>query len=164
MKPRLLELLVCPGCSRGLKQIVFRADGDATIEGLLTCECGCAFPVVDGIPRFIDDALVVFSDFAKRHATRLADHATTAAVEGAGEMTADLQRTRESFGYQWTRFSEMATDFRSSGPAVRSFWGHFCFMLPPQGSIFGVMWVTFWLPKASRDSILGGWGPCRAGF
>jgi len=114
MKPRLLELLVCPGCSRGLKQIVFRADGDATIEGLLTCECGCAFPVVDGIPRFIDDALVVFSDFAKRHATRLADHATTAAVEGAGEMTADLQRTRESFGYQWTRFSEMATDFREN--------------------------------------------------
>lgn len=113
MKPRLLELLICPECSGTLQQSVFTADGEATLEGLLTCGCGRAYPVVGGIPRFTDDALTTFADFTKRHAARLAGH-HVAPPGGADQMAPALRRTQESFGYQWTRFSEMAIDFREN--------------------------------------------------
>ena len=86
MKPRLLEWLVCPECAHVLRQTVSKADGDDTIEGVLTCECGRTYPVMDGIPRFTDDA----------------------------QLPADIRRTQHSFGYQWTRFSQMVIDFREN--------------------------------------------------
>lgn len=113
MKPRLFELLICPQCAGALSQTVFRADGDATREGLLTCHCSRVYPIIDGIPRFIDDAFVTFTDFTKRYATRLPEEAVTASA-GTDKMPPALRRTKDSFGYQWTRFSEMAVDFREN--------------------------------------------------
>lgn len=82
----MLEWLVCPECAHDLRQTVSKADGDDTIEGALTCDCGRTYPVRDGIPRFTDDA----------------------------PLSADIRRTQHSFGYQWTRFSQMVIDFREN--------------------------------------------------
>ncbi len=113
MKPKLLELLVCPHCAGTLHQTPFAANGDDTLEGVLTCGCGSSYPVIDGIPRFIDNAFATFQDFTNRHATHLSDHIATVS-RATDPMAMDLRRTQESFGYQWTRFSAMSSDFHDN--------------------------------------------------
>jgi SAM-dependent methyltransferase len=54
VKPRLLELLVCPACKA---ELTLRADGAAAGDvqtGTLTCSgCAGSYPIVRGIPRFV---------------------------------------------------------------------------------------------------------------
>ena len=54
MKPRLLELLVCPACKGDL---ALRAEASAAEEietGALTCApCAVTYPILRGIPRFV---------------------------------------------------------------------------------------------------------------
>ena len=54
MKPRLLELLVCPACKGELD---LRAEGPAGGDvqtGTLTCTaCAAVYSIVGGIPRFV---------------------------------------------------------------------------------------------------------------
>jgi len=56
MKLWVLELLVCPRCAG---EVALRLDGekssgDDVIEGRLSCpSCGCAYPITNGIPRFV---------------------------------------------------------------------------------------------------------------
>lgn len=54
LDPRLLEILVCPGCKGELE---YRTEG----EEMLVCHhCKLGFPVRDGIPvMLMDDALPV---------------------------------------------------------------------------------------------------------
>lgn len=73
MHTSLLDLLVCPECRSRLQ---LEADsGSATdIEaGSLSCPQGHRFPIVRGVPRFVQHAL-----------------------------NPDQARTRDSFGYEWT--------------------------------------------------------------
>lgn len=68
---RLLELLRCPRCGLELK---FKS----TAASALACDgCGSSYPIVDGIPRFVD----VPEDERAR-------------------------RTQASFGYEWTHFND----------------------------------------------------------
>lgn len=60
MKPKLLSLLVCPGCKQELELAdPFEADGEI-LEGILACRpCRSDYPIRKGIPRFVDmDAYV----------------------------------------------------------------------------------------------------------
>jgi uncharacterized protein YbaR (Trm112 family) len=56
VKPRLLELLVCPACKGNL---VLRSDqvaGEDTLTGTLACPpCRAGYPIEAGIPRFAHD-------------------------------------------------------------------------------------------------------------
>ncbi len=54
MKPRLLKLLVCPGCKGELTLVTEETVGPEIMRGSLTCaSCRIAYPVVAGIPRFV---------------------------------------------------------------------------------------------------------------
>ena len=54
MKPRLLELLVCPACKAELTLRAEGAAGGDVQTGTLTCSgCAAAYPIVRGIPRFV---------------------------------------------------------------------------------------------------------------
>jgi SAM-dependent methyltransferase len=110
---RLLELLMCPWCRRPLSVTPLdgsRLDTDVA-EGLLTCACGRRFPIVNGIPRILENAFALFPDFVHRHRDALPG----IAGEPDRSREADaIRRTRESFGYQWTEFSEMVIDFRDN--------------------------------------------------
>jgi SAM-dependent methyltransferase len=64
MQPWLLNLIVCPECRQDLTAAPDR----------LSCANGHRFPVVNGVPRFVQH-----------------------------ELNADQARTRDSFGYEWTR-------------------------------------------------------------
>jgi SAM-dependent methyltransferase len=83
MKQSLVELLACPSCQSDLTLAVSARDEAEIMEGVLRCT-GCAqtYPVRRGIPRFAE---------------------TIGAVEAA---------TAEAFGYEWTRYSELAQRYK----------------------------------------------------
>ena len=71
MKTRLLQWLVCPR-DQGHLEIADRKDADMEIEsGALRClTCGCEYPIVRGVPRFVksDDYASSFGLQWNRHA------------------------------------------------------------------------------------------------
>lgn len=114
MRPRLCELLVCPWCGGDFTVEPFdgkRPDEDVT-EGLLRCTCGRIFPIVNGIPRILEDAFKLFPDFVNRHRDRLPPLPDVPVLRTKDAEA--IRRTRESFGYQWTEFAAMVIDFREN--------------------------------------------------
>jgi 2-polyprenyl-3-methyl-5-hydroxy-6-metoxy-1,4-benzoquinol methylase/uncharacterized protein YbaR (Trm112 family) len=65
VKPRLLEVLICPTCGGSFRATASEGDAGHVVTGRLECGRGHVFPVVNGIPRLLalDDA-----DFARRFA------------------------------------------------------------------------------------------------
>ena len=116
MKLRLLSLLVCPSCGGAFEPISFDdpVHPEEIREGLLRCRGGCVYPIVETIPRIVDDAFALFPDFARHHAEPLARAGVHASTRMTRVRQDPIRRTRESFGYQWTRFSEMVIDFREN--------------------------------------------------
>lgn len=54
MKPRLLELLVCPACKGELGLQPAHTSGNEIMSGTLACgACRAGYPIVGGIPRFV---------------------------------------------------------------------------------------------------------------
>lgn len=83
MKERALAYLACPHCQGDLVLDVTARAGHEIMEGTLTCAgCHHVFPVRRGVPRFASDI---------------------------GEVE---ERTAEAFGYEWTRYSELAGRYR----------------------------------------------------
>ena len=113
MKARLLEWMQCPWCGAAFKADVFTGSLDTDVdEGLLRCDCGRVFPIVRGIPRILPDAFALNPDFVSRYAARLP--ASLPQPDRDAPNAEAIRRTRESFGYQWTVFSEMVVDFRDN--------------------------------------------------
>lgn len=111
MRQRLLDLLRCPRCRGVVTAAAFVADRDEIVEGTVTCSCGASYPIVDTIPRMLENAYELFPAFASRYAQHLELREPEALPRG---VQAELDRTQESFGYQWTAFSEMSCDFRDN--------------------------------------------------
>ncbi len=64
MHRRFLEFLVCPSCG-GDAPLSATTEGDDIDTGELRCErCGAAYPVRDGIPRFVGDGGRDYDNFA----------------------------------------------------------------------------------------------------
>jgi SAM-dependent methyltransferase len=105
---------MCPWCRGPLTLQAFdgSAPGADVHEGLLSCACGRRFPIVNGIPRILDDAFALVPDFVQRHRDRLPPMTNVREMR-TSEADA-IRRTRESFGYQWTQFAEMVIDFREN--------------------------------------------------
>src|SRR3954468_8797655 len=100
----LWSLLRCPACQGALEYTAYGAT-----DGLLRSACGLWFPVIDEIPRiFIGEMRAVyatdFADFLARHG--LAENAAPAGAETRAKL-----QTRESFGFEWTHFSEMLPEW-----------------------------------------------------
>lgn len=118
MRARLLDLLRCPSCGARMSATAFEensAHGERDIiEGLLSCACGARYPVIRGIPRVLRDAARLFPAFHKRHVQAIGSTSASAVDPISAVERRAIDRTRESFGYQWTHFSEMATDFREN--------------------------------------------------
>ena len=103
----LWELLRCPACGSTLEATWFDDD-----EGLLRSSCGLWFPIVGQIPRiFVGEMRTVyrtdFADFLGRHG--LSDGSDAVSHETRAKLA-----TRESFGFEWTHFSEMLPDWEKN--------------------------------------------------
>lgn len=56
MKNAALDVIVCPVCKAGLRLHAGSRSGQEILEGSLTCtECGIAYPIRAGVPRFVPD-------------------------------------------------------------------------------------------------------------
>jgi SAM-dependent methyltransferase len=114
MKLRLLDILACPWCGQAFEARSYDVPANATeiAEGVLISSCGRHFPIVRGIPRILENATELFPEFVGRHAADFPDAPKGPARKSRTD--AAIEKTRKSFGYQWTFFREMVIDFREN--------------------------------------------------
>lgn len=111
MKAHLLSLLACPHCGGAF---TWRPVGETPehsweSDGLLECPNHHRFPVIQGIPRFLDGPL--FSALQRRYPNYFAktDPSLWRHSEASGrgsEHHTILLKTIERFGYEWTKYSD----------------------------------------------------------
>jgi SAM-dependent methyltransferase len=112
MKQRLASWLECPACHGSFDLEALAGHDDVVETGWLRCACRQRVPIIQGIPRFVDDWPARFPAFASRYGHTRARAAT--ASQGSGAFDAWQRATRRSFGYQWTKFGQMSCDFREN--------------------------------------------------
>lgn len=66
-------------------------------EGLLKCQCGGMFPIVDSIPRLLPDALGEHRPFASEHGLNISTKPQAADEWG-------VSKTRRSFSFEWDQY------------------------------------------------------------
>lgn len=89
MRRSLVDLLACPACGAPLALDVPPRDDGRVVQGALSCRCGKRYPIVEAVARLLPG-----------------DDRAPEAFRGFQE------RTRRSFGYQWTTFGGMVEEFR----------------------------------------------------
>ena len=83
MRERLLQYLACPSCAGDLALEAEAREGEHVMSGALRCdECAAQFPILRGVPRF------------------------------AGSVATVEEKTARAFGYEWTRYSDLAERYR----------------------------------------------------
>jgi len=114
MKVRLLDILACPWCGQPFEARSYDASQNAAeiTDGILMSGCGRRFPIVRGIPRILENAVELFPGFVAQHAGDFPNAPAQPAHKSRTD--AAIEKTRKSFGYQWTVFHEMAVDFRDN--------------------------------------------------
>ncbi|MBS3777751.1 MAG: methytransferase partner Trm112 [Candidatus Thermoplasmatota archaeon] len=56
MKKDMMDMLCCPACKSPLELTIDLEDNNEVIKGKLKCtSCDTSYPIVDGIPNFIDE-------------------------------------------------------------------------------------------------------------
>ncbi len=100
--------------------------------GILSCSCRMMYPVAEGIPRILPDALGELDDFSERYKEYLIrDGVLTGSHKfKRSEHALSLQKkTKASFGYQWLRFNAndaledrtvFLSDSQLSGEAIQN--------------------------------------------
>ncbi|MCX9011217.1 MAG: methyltransferase domain-containing protein [Candidatus Methanoperedens sp.] len=78
-------------------------------EGMLSCECGRLYPIIDSIPRLLPDPLRMrilkekHNDFLKKYA----DKFHSEICHNLDDISAVKKKTLDSFGFEWKKFSKM---------------------------------------------------------
>ncbi len=114
-----LDLLCCPSCRQELELTVFAENGkmgnhsavqdceDETFEGLLKCKCGNTYPVIDGVPRFLENGLGNFPEFVERYEAQIKTKAALKELPRPlpkENKTDDYDYIRRSFSKEWKVF------------------------------------------------------------
>ncbi|MBI4489898.1 MAG: methyltransferase domain-containing protein [Deltaproteobacteria bacterium] len=108
MRYRLLDLLACPHCREPFALEAFECAvghrGEEEVEqGLLKSACGAWYPIVDGVPVILPNALNIYSQFAVRYRALLPEW--TFSQEEIAQFEREKRKTQESFGFEWTVYS-----------------------------------------------------------
>lgn len=112
MYTRILDILRCPECSGRLTLEIF-AEGADVEEGMLTCDsCARVFPIINGIPRLLPDALIhlavkYHAEFFARHGAALEPLAARSAAVAPSRWWSAERHTVRSYSYQWRKFKQM---------------------------------------------------------
>lgn len=116
MKEKLLDILVCPDCKNNFKLTVFFRKDEEVIDGLLNCQCGNYFPIINGIPRILSSALAENDNWLKNYSHFIKDDVKLSDFFyrlNQGKEKID-KSTQKSFGFQWTKFTKMENLFKES--------------------------------------------------
>lgn len=112
MRYRLTELISCPNCKNSLGCIGFKEEGSEIIDGILTCSsCGRWYPIIDGIPRLLQDWLEHCSksrEFIKKYEDKIPD---TSINSSKDSFTGLQKKTSKSFGFEWNVFDKMFKEY-----------------------------------------------------
>jgi uncharacterized protein YbaR (Trm112 family)/2-polyprenyl-3-methyl-5-hydroxy-6-metoxy-1,4-benzoquinol methylase len=109
MKYRLLDLLVCPKCKSEFELKEFENGEPEEVEqGLLQCGCGTWYPIVDGVPVILPNALNIYPEFAQRFANQLPEWSIS--EDEIREFETEKKKTQDSFGFEWTVYSSVRED------------------------------------------------------
>ena len=119
MNQHLLEFLACPTCRRTPQLIRFRGldvsprqDGSNNepadiLSGVLKCACGAVYPIIEGVPRFLEGGLENFPDFANQYRRELESTCGTRQKfqsPKAKNGNDDYDNIRKSFSQEWGIF------------------------------------------------------------
>lgn len=118
-------------CGGSLGLEILKQDEEVQ-EGILDCaRCGRIYPVINGIPRLLPDALVhlvpaFHKEFFRKNRARLASFLARGAERDEYDWWAVEERTLGSYSYQWRKFKEMFPEWeevflRSIAPIEPSF-------------------------------------------
>ncbi len=112
MKSSLLRILACPACAGALTLQTFRKEGMEILDGKLACRsCASAYPLIAGVPRML--AREYLGEVERMHPSFFKEHPEFSTGRSAQKKgLSPKERTQRSFGYQWTRFSQMHETFR----------------------------------------------------
>lgn len=112
MQKQLLNILCCPACGSDLKAIVAETGPKDSIRtGLLTCQCGEQFPIIDSVPRLLIGDLRLQALAAYPESQALGGQLRQPArLQSSASVPRHLLQTQASFGYEWTHFSRYAVD------------------------------------------------------
>lgn len=115
MREFLRKILACPHCSGEFEANIFTGDKEEAVDGILFCKgCGSIYPIIDTIPRILEDAFRKNPAFLARYDKELrASGVNIPAPDDSAQRRLD-KLTQESFGFQWSSFSEMSCDFREN--------------------------------------------------
>ena len=114
MRERLLELLACPCCGGSFTERTFSEIEGEIVEGLLTCQCGEAYPIINAIPRLLPNAFHEHPEFLQKYGEEIKQPVGGFDKQLETDLDRLQKRTQKSFGYQWTAFSEMIEEFREN--------------------------------------------------
>jgi len=121
MQPGLLKLLVCPIEKTDLKFVLIsefeKEYSTQTIieikEGLLFSNMGFIFPIIDGVPRLLLEAIYDYSDFIKSHFDGYEKTKEQLELKYKGLLTYCIKknkRTKKSFEFEWSFLNEEKKD------------------------------------------------------
>jgi SAM-dependent methyltransferase len=78
-------------------------DGDIE-EGILVCQCGLTYPIVEGVPRMVEGAFWIHRDFRERWHDKIAEASVRleiALVAPSSQFVSLVQPTLERFDKEW---------------------------------------------------------------
>ena len=114
MKSEISNLLICPECKRSFKAISFKEKNKQALDGLLCCDCGKVYPIINSIPRILPNAFSLYPDFTEKYKQQIDDYIEKDYFLKNAVLENLKKKTQESFGYQWTSFSQMSCDFQDN--------------------------------------------------
>jgi uncharacterized protein YbaR (Trm112 family)/SAM-dependent methyltransferase len=71
------------------------------VEGLLTCNCGKAYPIVNDIPRFLPDSFDQHPQFTQTYYDEIKKYTDTVSSREKEEFSVMFKETQATFGRQW---------------------------------------------------------------
>lgn len=109
MQKSILPILRCPLSGTRLELMDFSAPGNSIeiIEGIMLSNAGPAFPILEGIPRMLPDAMIEHADFLRQHLPDFDQRMASITARYGGEMrlaTSKNHKTRLSFSREWAAF------------------------------------------------------------
>jgi len=119
MVTTFLSLLCCPLCHGSLTMMAFHKRSGASsgfrtavsaadvADGILVCECGTAFPLIDGVPRLIERGLLAFPKFVHTYQAELRSADVLKAISGdieSEEQVDEYDQIRAAYSKTWKLF------------------------------------------------------------
>jgi len=117
MKPKLAQLLVCPGCKSGLDLFVFAEHGSDNIhDGYLHCRtCAKGFLIAGGIPRMLPERLYHNDAFRVKYRREIerVHLGRSASAAGSDKLLSHKANTLASFGWEWENYNRFGWERQS---------------------------------------------------